>query len=517
MSYDYSKENHSTTIEDVKQLGTFAALASLSYVFWIVGGMEMVERLAYYGVKAVAALYATDAQSDGGLGVTASTFGTILAIWALVQTFVPVVTGGLSDRLGYKETIFMSTVFKIIGYLIMALFPTAWGFGVGAVVLAFGTGIFKPGIQGTLVKSTNRENSSMAWGVFYQTVNIGGFLGPIVAAMLRQMDWAYVFYACAAIISLNFLLLLAYKEPGKEERIAHAAKVKSGEIKQESLLIDSLRELANPVLIWYLVLFSAFWFMFNALFDVLPLHLRDWVDTSAIVTTLFGEGGTQNSFFIRLLGMTDDGKLILPEGLLNWNAGLIMLTCFLFAGLSAKLRAVDSMMIGTFLASAALCWLGNVSWGWYAGFGILIFSIGEMMSSPKSSEFIGNIAPPQKKAMYLGFTQLPIGIGWTLEAKIGPWMYGEYASKETFSRELLLERGMDAAQVAAIKNGEAFNTLVDYTGESAQALTQLLHSTHNVAFIWYVMGGVGFVAVVGMFIYGRWLRHRMASGQGEGK
>ncbi|MCH8278257.1 MAG: hypothetical protein IIC12_04920, partial [Proteobacteria bacterium] len=44
---------HSTTVKDVKQLGIWAALASLSYVFWICGAMEMVERLAFYGVRQV--------------------------------------------------------------------------------------------------------------------------------------------------------------------------------------------------------------------------------------------------------------------------------------------------------------------------------------------------------------------------------------------------------------------------------------------------------------------------------
>ena len=48
-----------SALQDVKQLGLFAAICSLGYVFWIVGAMEMVERLAFYGVKAVAALYAT--------------------------------------------------------------------------------------------------------------------------------------------------------------------------------------------------------------------------------------------------------------------------------------------------------------------------------------------------------------------------------------------------------------------------------------------------------------------------
>jgi MFS family permease len=205
----------STTVKDVKQLGIWAALASLSYVFWVCGAMEMVERLAYYGVRQVSSLYATDAASNGGLGLKGSDVGIIFLFWALMQSFVPVFTGGISDRVGYKETIFASTVIKILGYLLMAWFPTFWGFMAGALMLAFGTGIFKPGIQATIVKSTSRENSSMAWGVFYQTVNIGGFIGPLLAAQLRQLEWSHVFYACAGIISINFLSEVG-RDPGNQ-------------------------------------------------------------------------------------------------------------------------------------------------------------------------------------------------------------------------------------------------------------------------------------------------------------
>jgi len=236
-------ESHTTSVKDVKQLGIWAAVGSLSYVFWVCGGMEMVERLAYYGVRQVSSLYATDAASNGGLGLEGTDVGIIFLFWALMQSFVPVLTGGISDRVGYKETIFASTVIKILGYLLMAWFPSFWGFMAGAMVLAFGTGIFKPGIQATIVKSTNRQNSSMAWGVFYQTVNIGGFIGPLLAAQLRQLEWSHVFYACAAIIALNFLLLLTYKEVDQEERLAHRKKVKSGDIQETSLWRDSLHEL----------------------------------------------------------------------------------------------------------------------------------------------------------------------------------------------------------------------------------------------------------------------------------
>lgn len=491
--------------DQTQKLGLFAAIASLSYVFWIVGGMEMVERLAYYGVKAVAALYARDPVSKGGLGITMTEFGSLLTVWAIVQSLLPVFTGGLSDRYGYKQTIAVSTGVKIVGYLLMAMFPSYWGFFAGAIVLAAGTAIFKPGIQGTLVKATTPENSSMAWGIFYQTVNIGGFLGPLLAGLMRKMAWQNVFFACAAIIALNFVLLLLYKEPGKDEREAElAAKAAAGE--QSNLVSESLKELARPHVFMYLVVFSGFWFMFNALFDVLPVHIADWVDTRQIIKDLFGssEPGAFLKFFVV---MNEQGTEIKPEGMLNVNAGLIMLTAFLFAYLSGKMRATTSMVVGTLFASVALFVSGYSTAGWLSVFAIAIFSVGEMLSSPKFSEFIGNFAPDDKKAMYLGFSQIPLAVGWTLEAKIGPGLYDAYGSKETLSRAALLSRElMSQAAIDKIPQGEAFDVLVKATHLDPYVLTAQLHAAGNVEVVWVVMGVIGILSAVGIAAYGQWIK-----------
>lgn len=495
----------SDQLTDIKQLSLGAAIASLGYVFWIVGGMEMVERLAYYGVKAVATLYAKDPVSKGGLGISMSSFGTILMTWALVQSILPVFTGGISDRYGYKQTIFASTVIKIAGYLVMAFFPTYSGFFCGAVLLAAGTAVFKPGIQGTLVKATSRENSSMAWGIFYQTVNIGGFLGPLVAGLMRKMAWSHVFLACAAIICLNFVLLLMYREPGKEERQERNKRIKAGDLEAPSLVRESLRELAKTHVWLYLLIFSGFWFMFNALFDVLPAHISDWVDTTVIVQSLFGNEGTDNVVIKFFVVMNQAGTEILPEGMLNLNAALIMISCFFFAYISGKMRATTSMVVGTLLATVALFIAGSTTSGWMMVCGILVFSIGEMLSSPKFSEYIGNFAPEDKKAMYLGFSQIPLAIGWTLEGKLGPMLYETFASKDQFSRDLLLERGMGADLVAQIPQGEAFDRLVAFTGEAPRVLTQVLYQSHNVGYVWYIMALVGIVSAAGIYLYGKWV------------
>jgi len=163
------------------------------------------------------------------------------------------------------------------------------------------------------------------------------------------------------------------------------------------------------------------------------------------------------------------------------------------------------MVIGTLLATVALFLSGYSSAGWVSVGAILIFSVGEMLSSPKFSEFIGNFAPADKKAMYLGFSQIPLAIGWTLEGKFGPMLYGIYASKDNFSRVMLDEKGMSAGDVAAIPNGEAFTELVKYTGETPRALTDLLYSTHSVGTVWYIMGCIGILSAVGIAIYGRWI------------
>jgi dipeptide/tripeptide permease len=501
-------------LADVQQLSLWPALKSLSYVFWVVGAMEMIERLAYYGVAAVRTLYLADPIDKGGLALTPASFGTILAVWALFQSIVPVFTGGLSDRYGYKETIGLSTVVKISGYLTMAFFASYWGFFAGALLLATGTAIFKPGIQGTLVNSTRRENSSMAWGVFYQTVNIGGFIGPLVAGVMRKLAWRNVFLACAAIICVNFLLILVYKEPGKAERLERQRDEKDRKVAQRSLWRDSLAELTKAHVWTYLLIFSGFWFMFNALFDVLPNHLEDWVDTRGLVTGMFGAApATPNAVVGFFVDLNKAGTEILPEGMLNIDAGLIMTTCFLFAALSGKMKAITSMVVGTLLATLGLFLTGYSALGWISVVAIAIFAVGEMLSSPKFSEFIGNFAPPDKKAMYLGFSQMPLAIGWTLEGKIGPTIYGTLGSKDLFARQMLAEKGLPA-DLATVPQGKAFDKLVEALGQTPWDVTHLLYERHHasIASVWYIMGAVGIVSALGIWGYGQWIESRRRRG-----
>jgi proton-dependent oligopeptide transporter, POT family len=232
------------------------------------------------------------------------------------------------------------------------------------------------------------------------------------------------------------------------------------------------------------------------------------VDTAPMVQFLFGAGGTASGFWQFFLGMDKGGQTIQPEGIVNINAAMIMLTCFLFAGLSAKMRATNSMLTGTVLIIIALALFGATNAVGFAVLAMIIFSVGEMMASPKFLEFLGNIAPTDKKAMWNGFSQAPILIGWTIEGKLGPQLYHIFSAKDEFARQMLVERGLTPAQVSeqAVPIGEAFKKLVEVTGDTPAHLTHALYQSHHVGVTWYVFAAIGVGSAVMIYLYGRWIR-----------
>ncbi|MFM2246589.1 MAG: hypothetical protein RL071_2663, partial [Pseudomonadota bacterium] len=202
--------------------GLVSQLLRLDDRFWIVNTMEMLERLAYYGVRATVPIYMLLPVAEGGPGLDHVQKGSIFAAWAAVQSLLPMFTGGLADRYGHKNTIAVAIVIKVVGYIGMATAPSYPLFFLACMALATGTALFKPGVQGTLAATLRGSEASLGWGIFYQLVNVGGFIGPSLAGVLRLMDWTWVFLVCAATVSLNLLWLPFYTDATQERRASAA-------------------------------------------------------------------------------------------------------------------------------------------------------------------------------------------------------------------------------------------------------------------------------------------------------
>lgn len=197
--------------------GFLEQIRSYPPTFWITNTMEIFERMAWYGFFALSSLYITGPVETGGLGFTSEQRGAIQAIIPFLLYLMPVLFGALADRYGYKKMFLASYVGMVVFYYALGQFKTLPTFLVAFFGVAVAAAMFKPVVVGTIARLTNESNSRMGFGIFYMMVNVGGFVGPIVAGLLRGWDWAYVFIASSGWALINLAICLAfYKEPTTE-------------------------------------------------------------------------------------------------------------------------------------------------------------------------------------------------------------------------------------------------------------------------------------------------------------
>ena len=469
-----------------ERYGLLTQVKEFSQAFWMLNLMEMMERLAYYGVRVVIPIYIAQADEIGGLHFTQIEKGTIFMWWAIVQSLTPMLSGGFADRYGYKKTIVFSITIKIIGYLLLATQRSFYPFLFGAMTLAFGTATFKPAIQGSLVQTLTEKNSSVGWGAFYMLVNIGGFLGPPLAHFLYGISWPAVFYGCAVVVSLNYFMLLTYKEiPAGGDQSGNPL----------TILTMTLKNIIQPRLGVFILIMSGFWLMFMQLFDMLPNFIVDWVDSSMIVSAL-----NLPSF---MTTETTRGVMMTQEWMININSGLIVLFVLLVSWLVSRMRRVSSIFFGIVISSFGLVLAGFTMIGWMVLLGIAFFSVGEMMASPKMNEYLGVIAPAGQKGLYMGYANIPLAVGWGYGSLMGGQVYDKMGDKANLALRYMAE---NLSITEEMSRPQAFDRLLSELNINAIEATQLLWQTYHPYKLWYQFALVGLASAIGIFFYSRWVK-----------
>ncbi len=441
-------------------------VGSMNANFWVACLMEIFERLAFYGVRAIAPLYLVAKSSDNGLALSYSDRGVIYGVWAFLQCIIPMVSGGYTERYGYRKSLVIAFFTNIVGYLVMAQSkPLAdyfvgqgwegapfWIFMAGACLIGTGTAIFKPPAHGTIAAATDEETSSLGWGIFYWVVNIGGALAPMGAAVLRaEIDWQNVFYAAAIVTAFNFLpLFVLYREPKREIKAEDKGK---SPLQVFSHSIITMCKDAR--LLVFMGIFSCFWLMFMQLWDLLPNFIDEWVDSSDVA-----------AYFAWInAGWVQANGQVKPEMIINLDSLAIIAMVLFVSWMIRKIHKVAAMIMGMIIALVGFVGTGATTLGYVCCLMVIVFAIGEMMCSPTFSAYIGLIAPKDKKAMYLGYSNVPFAIGWLLGSLIGGYVYDSYGARDHLALKHIVKT--DALLAPAARAAD--------WSDSLQRLPELLH------------------------------------------
>jgi dipeptide/tripeptide permease len=364
--------------------------------FWVANGMELFERLAYYGQQIVFMIYLRNK-----IGFTESQAGQLSGIFGGLIYLLPILGGTLADKWGFRRAFNIAFSILAIGYfLIGSLGMTAfagvysnfnlyWLLMIFLVFTAFGGSFIKPSVLGTVAVTTKEETKSLGFAVYYWLVNVGAMLGPTIAYFVRDsFGNAFVYmvssFSCLAMLVVNLVLY-------KEVKSTRPADGESFGKKIANLFIV----LANVKFMIFLLIYSLYWIIFWQEFIIVPYYVTDYINANAPY-----------------------------EILQSWaGAGAIILFQIPLNRLTKNIPTRSAIVLG--FAISSLIWLII---GIYPSIptiaaGIVAFAIGEMIQAPRYYEYISEIAPPGQQGLFQGYAFLPIAIARFVGDPIGGWLY----------------------------------------------------------------------------------------------
>ncbi|MGB9664453.1 MAG: MFS transporter [Ignavibacteria bacterium] len=383
-------------------------ISQFSSQFWLVIMFEFFERGSYYGMMSILSVYFTDYLlfSKESVGIIKSTIQPLLYI-------LPIVAGAIGDRFGYKRTLTFAFAFLGIGYFLTSQFRDYFTVFASLIIMGIGAGAFKPIISGTIARITDEKNSTLAFGIYYWSINFGAFLFPLILVpyLKATFGWHSVMIA-SAVFTAGMLIptLLFYKEPPRPASTKPLFEVLKGMI----LVLKDFRFVS------LIVIYSGFWILYFQMFDSVLWYVKDYVDATSLNKAV-------NSF-LQIFGINLSWKFDV-EHVTVINAGTIILLQMIVSNIVKNKKALPTMITGISLGTIGMAILAISTNIWVFMAGIIMFSIGEMTAHPKFISYVGLIAPEDKKATYLGYAFLYGVLGSLIGGVLGANLYVHFVDK----------------------------------------------------------------------------------------
>lgn len=349
--------------------------------FYVANAIELLERLAFYGMYIGLSLYLTNVVGMGDVAV-----GATLGNYRLVGSLAPIVCGAIADRITFRRSLLVAFSLYAIGYGALFAFPTPRLAVVSLMIMAVGGGFMKPVIAGTVVRTSPEGRQAEGFGIFYRMINAGSVIGKTLAYGVRvvlALRYVMITSVAGSLAALG-LAWLAYKEPeqGKQTRAAGLGETLRG----YGIALKDLRFTA------FLLVFSGFYFMAEQFYMTFPKYVTRHIDPRApleIITLI-------NPAFIALF-----------QGFVT--------RAF------RRVHPVTTMITGVLIGAASMLVMGLVPSLLGACLSGGIFALAEMTFSPRFYDYIASFAPKGKAGMYMGLAFVPFAVGaWVAGQASGP-------------------------------------------------------------------------------------------------
>jgi proton-dependent oligopeptide transporter, POT family len=208
--------NRQKIVDSVPQKGFFGHPKGLFTLFFT----EFWERFSYYGMRAILLFYMYYEVSDGGLGLDQHTAMAIMSIYGSLVYMSGVIGGWLADRIfGTSKAVFYGGILIMLGHIALAIPGTISLFFVSMVLIVLGTGLLKPNVSSVVgeIYSEKDTRRDAGFSIFYMSINLGGFLSPLIVGevgLKHNFHWGFAIAAIGMFFGLLFFVFTKKKNLG---------------------------------------------------------------------------------------------------------------------------------------------------------------------------------------------------------------------------------------------------------------------------------------------------------------
>jgi POT family proton-dependent oligopeptide transporter len=196
--------------------------------------VEMWERFAFYGMRALLVLFLVAPASHGGLGLQSAAAESIYGIYTALALLIGLLGGWLGDHLlGSRAAVISGGVLNIIASAVIssgAYFGSLPACLIGLLIDATGTGFLKTNVS-VMVAALYPEGGShrdAGFNIFYMGINVGAVLGALSAPLLAsRFGWWAGFAGTALGMSFGLAqLFVTQHHLGDIGKLAAASKAR---------------------------------------------------------------------------------------------------------------------------------------------------------------------------------------------------------------------------------------------------------------------------------------------------
>ncbi len=374
----------------------FAVLKETRREFWGVQAINFLDSLYTFAFVTISTVFMTS--SLGFSDIAAGAAITWLGILTSICFFA---AGPIVDRYGIKKSLYAALAAAILirGVMVLAGLWHGMPWRAGVFIVCLGLGGLPGSIKSTVYQVGNRrftskKSQACGFNVWYIIMNVGAILAGLLVDFIHltlRLDFAWIIAFGLVTATLSFpLALFAIKDEtglgGDEERPHDAPKLAIKEVLGHAAFLRMMSAVTLTIgvraaFLYWSVLSPKYWY--RAIGPDARVGLLETINPVIIVAGLF---------------------LLVP--VINRFGTFKMLT---YGALVAA--------VSFFPMAVPWHWVSaDVTTAYYAMsvVSMLVFSVGEIMFSPRLSHYIIAIAPVGQEGIYSSFSAMPWFIGKTV-------------------------------------------------------------------------------------------------------